>query len=128
MVGRSVPRGSDVRKRWKGRLPVHRRDASIEAKRVGLGGEPAVGKHRLERPVLAQQICRPLLSNTARSGYPIRGVAPKGDEVGNLDGIDAVSLPDLRRTDAGRRSPSYGLENGRPRAHELERVAIRRRD
>src|SRR5262249_58767697 len=108
---------------------VHRGDPAIEAKLVGLRREAALVEHRLERAVLLEQLRGRLRADALRTGELVGRIAAQGDEVRHLRRLDAVAFAHLGRTDARDLADTpQRLEDRRPLARQLERVAVAARD
>ena len=104
---------------------VHRRYSPVEQQLLPLRREPAGVEHRLQRAVLGEQRRRRLRADALRARELVGRVAAQGDEVRHLLGLDAVSLAHLAGPDPRELGDALDrLEDGRPLADELERVAV----
>ena len=78
--------------------------------------------------MLLQQHSGRLRADATCAGNLVRRIAAKRNEVRHLDGVDAVTLTHLGRSDSSHPAAAPdGLENRRALAGELERIAIGRR-
>ena len=79
--------------------------------------------------MLAEDLGRLLRPDASGAGELVGGVAAQRDQVGHLPGLDAVAFAHLGRADARDLAHTFrGLEDRHPIAHELERIAVGRRD
>ena len=108
------------------RRAVHRRDATVETKRVGLRREAPFLEHRVERSVLRERARPPASARFPRARDLVGRIAAQRDEVGHLRRIDAVALAHLVRADAGGR-PARGCRTV-TRSSRAGRRRGRRRD
>ena len=113
-----------IAQRRQGRRLVHGRNRAIEAKLLRLGCEPSRGEGLFKAAVLAQERGRTDGAGAGRTGYPIRGITSKRDEVGYQFGLDPVTLTNLGGTDASHFPSTDWLQDGRARGGELIGVAI----
>ncbi len=82
-------------------------------------------EHRLERPVLADQLAGGLVADPGDSGDVVGAVALEADEVGHLLGLDPeAELDPLRGVDVHVGDPARGHHQRDVVAHELEGVAV----
>ena len=108
---------------------VHRRDPPVHAQCIGLRREPSSLEELLEARVLREEARRRLGADPAGARDLVRRISAECDEVGNLLRLDAVALADLRGADPRELAdPAHRLQDRDVVRHELESVAVGRRD